>query len=302
MDNKTKIGFIGLGIMGMAMAKNVKSKGFAVSAYNRSKDKLDVAEKFGIDPAESPADLANQSDVIIIMVTDPKAVAQVLSGPKGVFEGEVKGKTLFQMSTIDEKSTLEFARQVESHGMTFLDCPVTGSKKQVEAAELILLAGGDEALIQKWEPVLLSMGKAIVHAGGIGKGSALKLCMNLLVAQMTTGLCESVALAKVQEISPGKIFEVLNHSPALNCSYFKIKEKALMEEDFSPAFSLANMLKDVVLMSDTAKQKRLGLPVLQAVRYIMEAAQHDGFGNQDLTVIAKLLKPHTQNKGGNFPS
>ncbi len=297
MDNKSNsIGFIGLGIMGMAMAQNAKAQGFNVSVFNRTRDKLDLAQKAGLQPAQSAKDVAEKTEAIIVMVTNPKAVSAVLNGPDGVFQADVKGKTLIQMSTIDEKSTLEFARQAEENGMNFLDCPVTGSKKQVEAAELIILAGGEEALLKKWTPLLQTMGKAIVHAGPVGKGSALKLCMNLIVAQMTTGLCEAVALAKVQDVGPQKIFEVLGQSPALNCGYFKIKEKALLEDDFSPAFSLANMLKDVIFMSETAKQKRLGLPVLQAVRFIMEAAQTDGLGNQDLTVISKLLKPHKERK------
>jgi len=297
MENKKiKAGFVGLGIMGMAMAKNARAKGFDVFGFNRTPSRLKEAEKWGLKPANSPKDLAEKTDVIITMVTNHKSVADVLNGPEGILEAQVKGKTLIQMSTIDEKSTLELAETASQKGMLFLDCPVTGSKKQVEAAELILLAGGEEDLISKWRELLLAMGKAIVHAGPVGKGTALKLCMNLLVAEMTTGICEAAALARIQEVNPKKIFEVLEHSPALNCGYFKIKEKPLLEEDFTPAFSLANMLKDVVYMNETAKQKRLGLPVLQAVRFIMEAAATDGFGDQDLTVISKLLKPYTQRK------
>jgi 3-hydroxyisobutyrate dehydrogenase-like beta-hydroxyacid dehydrogenase len=227
------------------------------------------------------------------MVTDPSAVRDVLTGHQGLLRANVAGKTLIQTSTIDEPSTLEFAKEAHAKKMFFLDCPVTGSKKQVEEAALILLAGGDDALIEKWKPLLLSMGKSIVHAGDIGKGTALKLCMNLIVAQMTTALCESVALAKAQNLAPKKIFDVLAQSPALGCGYFKIKEKALLEQQFAPAFSLRNMLKDVRFMDQAGKNHRLPLPVTQAVRFLMEAAVTDGYGDEDLTSVIKVLRPST---------
>lgn len=280
-----------MGIMGLAMAQNAKKAGFPVLAYNRSNRRRDLAQQAGLDLLDSPKAVADKSDAVIVMVTDPNAVRDVLMSKMGVLSGEVKGKTLIQMSTIDEKSTLEVSELAKAREMSFLDCPVAGSKKQVEAGQLILLAGGDEDLVEAWKSLLLTMGKAVVHAGEVGKGTALKLCMNLIVAQMTTALCESVALAKVQSVDPEKIFEVLQHSPALNCGYFQIKEKPLLEEDFSPAFSLDNMLKDVRFMDQAAKEKRLMLPVIQAVRFLMEGAVSEGMGEEDLSGMVRILKP-----------
>ncbi len=291
---KPAAGFIGLGIMGLAMAKNAKKAGFPVATYNRSEGRRGEAKAAGLPVFLSPREVAEKSRAVIVIVTDAAAVRSVLTGPDGVLAAKVKGKTLIQMSTIDEASTLEFAEEAGKKGMKFLDCPVTGSKKQVEEAQLILLAGGEKKRIQEWRPLLLSLGKAIVHAGGVGKGTVLKLCMNLIVAQMTTALCESVALARAQNLDPRRIFEVIAESPALNCGYFKIKEKAVLEENFSPAFSLDNMLKDVRFMDQAAKRSRLPLPVTQAVRYLMEAAVTDGHGPEDLTSIAHVLKPNAE--------
>ncbi len=289
-----RVGVIGLGIMGMAIAKNAKTAGFSVTVTNRSAVRREAAQKEALNVVGTPREVAESSDVIIVMVTDPKAVRSVLQGPDGVLAAAVKGKTLLQMSTIDEASTAEFAQMAEKSGMSFLDSPVAGSKKQVEAAELILLVGGDSAVIDRWSTLYDAIGKAVVHAGGIGKGTALKLCMNLIVAQMTTALCESVALANAQQLDPAKIFEVIRHSPALNCGYFQIKQKALLEQDFSPAFSLENMLKDVRFMDLAAKGKRLNIPVTQAVKFVMEAAVAAGNGQKDLTSISTVLKPVTQ--------
>ncbi len=290
-SKKPTIGFVGLGIMGAAMARNTAKAGFSVVTTTRSATGREQISREGLLTVSSPKNVAETSDAIVIMVTDPRAVQDVLHGVGGVFEAHVKGKTLIQMSTLDVKSTMHFFRDAEELGMKFLDCPVTGSKVQVEAGQLILLAGGDSSLIDEWEDFLRVVGKAIVHAGEVGKGTALKLCMNLIVAQMTTALCESTALAKVLGVSPKKIFEVIAESPALNCGYYKIKEKALLEGDFSPAFSLSNMLKDVRFMDQAAKEKRLFIPVTQAVKFIMESAVQEGLGEMDLSVIAKNMKP-----------
>ncbi|MCG3203858.1 MAG: 2-hydroxy-3-oxopropionate reductase [Elusimicrobia bacterium] len=289
---KPPIGVVGLGIMGLAIAKNAQKAGFQVFVSNRSAVKREIAKREGLSVVNSPMEVAERAQAIIIMVTDPAAVEDVLTGRDGIFSSKnIKGKTLIQMSTIDEKSTLEFSESTNKNGMVYIDCPVAGSKKQVEEAQLILLAGGMKADLLKWDDLFKAIGKAVVHAGPVGKGSALKLCMNLIVAQMTTALCESVALAKVQDLNPEKIFEVIKQSPALNCGYFQIKEKTLLEENYSPAFSLKNMLKDVRFMDAVARQKKLPIPVTQAVKFLMEGALTEGLGDFDLTSISALLKP-----------
>lgn len=277
--------------MGSAMARNAARAGFTVTVYNRSKGPLERAKADGLAIAESPAALAAAVDAIAVMVTDPAAVKNVLTGANGVFSAPVAGKTLIQMSTIDEPSTLAFAAEAERLGMKFLDSPVSGSKKQVDAAELILLVGGDKDTLDRWTPFLRSVGKAIVHAGPVGKGAALKLCMNLIVAQMTTALCESVALARAQNIDPARVFDVLSESPSMSCGYFKIKERTLLDNAFAAAFSLDNMLKDVRFMTAAASQARLNLPVTQAVQKVMEKTAEAGLGKEDLAGLIRVLKP-----------
>jgi 3-hydroxyisobutyrate dehydrogenase-like beta-hydroxyacid dehydrogenase len=167
---------------------------------------------------------------------------------------------------------------------------VAGSKKQVEAAQLILLAGGEDAVVGDCRPLLLKMGKHVAHAGGVGAGTALKLCMNLIVAQMSTALAESVTLAEAAGVDPAKIFEVIKQSPALDCGYFRIKETALLKKDFAPAFSLANMLKDVRFMNEEAASRGARLPVNQAVQALMETALAEGYGEKDLMSIYWSLR------------
>ena len=283
-------GVIGLGIMGSAMARNLRRAGFKVNIYNRTRAKVEELTREGLFPFSTPAELSQASDVILTMVSDPVALRAVAHGPNGIFSEPGGGKTLIQLGTMDVETTLKLAEDAERAGYRFLDSPVTGSKKQVEAAELILEIGGEAALIEEMKPVLLAIGRHIVHAGKIGAGTSLKLCMNLIVAQMTTGLCEAVALARSQGIDPGHIFEVLAQSPALNCIYYTIKKTPLISRNYPPAFSLANMLKDVRFMNEEAQKKGLRLPVNSAVQSLLEAALKQGYADRDLSVIAEVLK------------
>ena len=154
---------------------------------------------------------------------------------------------------------------------------------------MILLAGAEEKDLQKIRPLISCMGKTVVHAGPVGAGTALKLCMNLIVAQMTTGLAEAVTLAEATGVHPKNIFDVLRSSPALDCGYFRIKEQAILKQDFSPAFSLANMLKDVRFMTKEASKRGTSLPVTKAVQGLLELASQEGYAHQDLMVLCRVL-------------
>jgi 3-hydroxyisobutyrate dehydrogenase len=284
------IGFLGLGIMGLPMARHLCDAGYPVTVYNRTPSKMDAAKAFGAYVGASPRAIAERADILITMLTNPAAVRAVIDGPDGALAHPKKGLVWIQMSTLDVDSTMAFAKQAESRGVTFVDCPVTGSKKQVEAAELILLAGAQPEALKYVRPVLERLGKTIVEAGPIGAGTTLKLCMNLIVAQMTTALAEAITLAGAGGIDPALIFQVLRASPALSCGYFAIKEPAFLKPDFSPAFSLDNMAKDVGFMLKEASVRGIHLPVTEAVQKLMEKTRARGLGEKDLSAILEELK------------
>jgi 3-hydroxyisobutyrate dehydrogenase len=286
------VGVIGLGIMGLPMARHLCDAGYQVSVYNRTPAKVEEAKKFGAYAAASPRHLGERMDIVITMLTNPAAVRAVIDGPDGLLAHPKKSLVWVQMSTLDMASTQAFADQARECGIEFVDCPVTGSKKQVEAAELILLAGASLEALQYVRPVLSCLGKTIIDAGKIGGGTALKLCINLIVAQMTTALAEAVTLAETTGINPALIFQVLRASPALNCGYYAIKETAMLKSDFSPAFSLDNMAKDVGFMVQEAKSRGVTLPVTEAVQALMQKAQAQGLGPQDLSSILLALREH----------
>lgn len=289
MDPRTTVGVVGLGIMGRAFAMNARKAGFAVVAWNRGEGRAEGLAAEGMTIVGSPAEVIDRADVLIVMVSDVEAVRSVLEGPGGALEGKVRGKTILQMSTIDADATRRFAASAASAGAFYVDAPVAGSKPLAEAGEVIVLAGGDEVLIELWKPVLLAIGKEVVHAGPIGTGTALKLCMNLIVAQMTTALCEAVTLAKAQALDPTTIFDVLRVSPALDCGYFRAKERPLLTRDFTAQFSLRNMLKDARFIEAAAATAGVALPVTAAVRVVLEEASHRGFGDDDLSGIVRVI-------------
>jgi len=288
-----KIAVLGLGIMGSAMAKNLKKAGHDVYVYNRTRQKALALAEHGIKTLETPAQASDLCGITIVMVTDPAAVESVCFGPSGWTSGNPKGRLLINMSTVGTDYAIKLAGKIAAAGARFLDCPVCGSKAQAENAQLVILAAGDKSEADKARSVLLAMGKAVVYSGQTGRASSLKLCINLLLAQMTTGLAEAVSLAEATGVEPALVSEVIHNSPAMDCGYFRIKEKNILSRSYAPAFSLANMLKDVRFAQAEAAAKGRALPVNAAVRQLMEDTLARGFADKDLSSVFDTLE-----KGG----
>jgi 3-hydroxyisobutyrate dehydrogenase-like beta-hydroxyacid dehydrogenase len=289
MSIPPRIGFIGLGIMGRAMAANLLKAGFQVSVYNRTRERtMEFADK-GCQVASTPRALAKMSDAVITMVADPAAMDAVLEGPEGVLPAFMGGNTLVNMSTLSPDDTAALAKKCFIAGVNFLDCPVSGSKWAAENAQLVILAGGDKAVLEKLAPVFKAMSRSVIHAGPAPSGTALKLCINLVVAQLTTAITEAAALAEAQGIAPSLIFDTLAENPALNCGYFTLKKNNILNKDYPPAFPLRHMLKDARFMLAEAAKKNLELPVTAAAERLMEKSFNSGCGELDLSVVLRNL-------------
>ncbi|MDT8287236.1 MAG: NAD(P)-dependent oxidoreductase [Elusimicrobiales bacterium] len=285
-----RIGFIGLGIMGAAMAKNLIKAGYDVTVWNRDRKKTEEFQAMGREAAPTPKALAARCDVIITMVTGDEAMEAVLGGPDGVFAARPGGSTtLLNMSTVSSAYCEKLAALCFKEAVTFLDCPVAGSKPLADNGTLIILAGADDKALEKRRSLLLSMGKTVIHAGAPPAGTRLKLCVNLLLSQMTSGLCESAALAKAFGLDPELIFRTAEASPAIDCGYFRMKKNNILKEEFPPAFALKDLLKDVRYMLAAAASRGLELPVTGAVEKLAAKTYNSGERNSDLTVMYKSL-------------
>lgn len=286
--SKLRVGFIGLGLMGSPMAKNILKAGFPLFVYNRTPKKAIKFKKLGILLFKTPKDLAKEVDVIVIMITGPKDVFEVLFGKNGVVFGAKKGLIIVDMSTIGKQSAVEIFNKLKKRGIEFLDAPVTGSVPKAVSGELTIFVGGSLEAFNKVKPVLLSMGKNVHHMGRTGMGQAIKLVNNLLVAQTISALCEGMILADNLGLLRQKVADALGEVPALS-PFMKMKLPNMVNNKFETAFSVANMHKDLKLAQKELKKKK-SLKMLKLVEGFFEKAEKTNLGNLDISAVLKVIE------------
>lgn len=253
-------GFIGLGIMGSAMAMNIHKAGFPLIVYNRTRSKTEPFAKLGIPVAESPREVAERSDVVIDMVTDAPDVEEVLLGPNGVVHGAHPGLIVIDMSTNSPDHARYFARELGKYGIEFLDAPVTGGDiGGARQGTLTIMVGGKYEVFEKVRPILQAMGKTIIYAGDVGNGQMLKLLNQIVVGIDMLAVAEAMALAKKAGIDMEKLFTVLSTGAAnsFTVQYYMPK---MMKGDFEPGFRAAHLKKDLRYAIETANRLNVPLP------------------------------------------
>ena len=286
---KQKVGFIGLGTMGKPMAFNIQKADYPLGVYNRSPDKMAPFQEQGITTYESARDLARESEAVIIMVTDPEALLAVLQGEQGVLAGLKQGTAVINMSTVSAEATLAAARLVTEGGGKYIDAPVSGTKKPAEDGTLVILAGGRQEEVEAVKPLLLSMGKAVVHCGEIGMGTHMKLTINLLLGDMMQCLAETLVFGAKLGLSSEKIFETINAGP-LAAPFYNIKGQAIRTNEFSKKFSIDLIHKDLTLILEAAGKAGVMLPATAAAREVASGARGMGLGDEDMAAIVKVLE------------
>ncbi len=279
--NTTKIGWIGLGNMGIPMAEQLIKAGYDVTVYNRSKDKETALKEMGALIAETPKNLIRQTNVLVLMVSDDAAIEQIFNGPDGLFSGEISGKVIINMSTVSPAISNEMGTLCREKGAQYLDAPVSGSVKQAETGQLVIMVGGNEAAFEQVKPILEKMGKMAVRLGDTGAGNVAKLAINSLLALYTQGLAETVVFANQQGIKTEDLLNLLNNGAMANI-FTKIKGDAIIADNYKPAFALKHIVKDLNL----AKAIGLDSPLPKTAFNTFEAATAK-YGADDL--IAAIL-------------
>lgn len=274
-----RIAILGLGIIGGTWARNLQQDGRDLRTWNRS-PKPD-APGFTADAAAA----ARDADAVLICVADPPAVEQVLAAILPVVHA---GQTIIQTSTISAAWTRTFAERVAARGAAYLDCPFTGSKPAAEQRQTVFYVGGDSAVLDGVRPVLAPLSKAILHVGGIGDASSLKLAMNVNIALVSQALCESLALARRAGLCDAVFFDALRLN-ASRSGVADLKEPKLRAREWSPQFSVKHMAKDLRLALETAGT--LALPQARAVLSAYEAGLAQGWGDEDFAGLMRLLDP-----------
>jgi 3-hydroxyisobutyrate dehydrogenase-like beta-hydroxyacid dehydrogenase len=277
-----RVAFLGLGIMGRAMATNLVKVGNDVTVWNRSKGK----SVEGAKSAKSPKEAAADADVLWICVSDTAAVEQVLFGKDGAFESVRSGMLVVDSSTILPEASQKFAERIRERGADFVDAPVTGSKIGAEAGTLIFIAGGKDETIEKLNPLFTAMGKSVIRMGENGKGLAAKLAMNLMIALIYEGFAEALTLARKLGVDQQALFSLIQSS-MVRSGVVDYKMPFVEKRDFSPNFPLRLMHKDIRLMLEAARDSGVELPGLETVKEIYDEA-HEA-GRDDLDYAATLL-------------
>ena len=276
-----RVAFLGMGIMGRPMAANLVKAGHEVTIWNRTPGK----DFEGAHTASSPAEAARGAEVVWMCVSDTKAVENLLFGPGGVEGVLASGMIVADSSTISPSATRRFAERVKTRGADYVDAPITGSKIAAEGGSLIFMAGGDEAVLARLQPLFQAMGKQVFHMGETSKGQATKLAMNLQIALIYEGFAEALTLAAKLGVDVSKLI-ALTQASMVRSGVVDYKAPFIMKRDFSPNFPLRLMLKDIHLALDAAKESRVRLPGLEAVEEVYDLAAEEG--QQDLDYAATL--------------
>jgi 3-hydroxyisobutyrate dehydrogenase-like beta-hydroxyacid dehydrogenase len=286
---KQKVGFMGLGIMGSAMAANILKAGYPLMVYNRTPDKAEPLVKLGAGLASSPQALARAAEVVITMVTGPEALENLLFGPEGAGAALSSGKVFISMSSVSPRFTRHLCRRLSSMGGTFIDAPVSGTKQPAEQGTLIILAGGPEDKVREQEPLLLTMGKKVIYCGEVGQGSMMKMFINLLLGQMMAGFAEALNFGALGGLAPEAMLDVVFSGP-LNCGLYQVKAPLILKKDYPPAFPLKHMTKDARFIVDTAYE--LGAPVAlgQMLLHLNRVGWARGWGDEDIAAVAKVME------------
>jgi 3-hydroxyisobutyrate dehydrogenase len=278
-----KLGWIGLGNMGIPMSLRLLKAGYPVTVYNRTRAKAESLTMMGAAVASSPRILLEQVDIIIIMVTDDQAIRKIFTGGNGLLSTEVKGKIIINMSTVSPGISKEMASLCNEEGNYYLDAPVSGSVKQAEEGQLVIMVGGDEMILKKAKPIFEHLGKLTVLMGNTGAGNTAKLAINTLLAFYAQGLAEAIVFARHNDVKTKDLITIINNS-AMGNVFTKIKGDAIIQNNYKAFFALKHIAKDLRL----AKEEGLSTPMGEAAFKTFQQAE-PVWGEEDIISIIKHI-------------
>ena len=285
------IGFIGLGIMGKPMARNLAKAGYELVVYNRSRDDVDtlLAEGNHFQAAGSPREVAERTNVVITMLPDSPDVRDVVFGENGLLPVMDKGHLLVDMSTIAPATAVEVDAALRERGARALDAPVSGGDKGAIAGTLSIMVGGDAEDFQRAMPLFEAMGKTIVHVGGPGAGQIVKACNQVVVAINYAAVSEALVLGAKAGVDPDKIVQVLSGGLAAS-RVLELKGPTMVAHQFEPGFRVDLHRKDLGIARSTAAENSAPIPVTAVVSQLFEAAAAAGKGDRDHSALVTVYE------------
>lgn len=286
---QTKVGLIGLGLMGKPMGMNLLKAGYPLTVWNRTASRADELVAAGAKLARSPQELAANSEFVISIVSDPAALEEVLWGQDGAMQGLQRSSIYVDSSTVSPTLARKVANACEERGVRFLDAPVTGGDWGAKKGELVFMAGGDAKTLSDAEPVLRVLGKKWFHLGPNGAGQTIKLAMNLILALQVDALAEALALVTAAGLQGEKLVEVMQSSMARS-GVLDIKSQNLLKGDYTPSFPLRLMHKDMRLALELAQQTHVELPATSAAFKTYSTVKEQAKEDLDYSAVMKFWK------------
>ena len=284
-----KIGFVGLGVMGNPMSKNLIKAGYEVIVWNRTAARMDEVVAAGALSGASAADVAGQSDVTITMLTDSPVVEEVVLGHEGVIEGAKPGSVVIDMSTISPSVTRKIADGLREKGVHMLDAPVSGSLPGAIGATLSIMVGGDAEVFERCEPVFDAMGGRITHCGGNGMGQVTKLANQIIGLGTLAAMCEGLVFAVKAGGNPDALMRAFTGGAANSWMVENLGPK-VFDGDFAPGFMIDLAQKDLRLVQEAATELSVPLLTTALVSQMCRAAQRAGYGQEGIQAYVKTLE------------
>ena len=288
MSNQLKLGFIGLGIMGAPMAGHLVSAGHQVFINTRSKVPADLASSKATQ-CSTPREVAEQADMIFMMVPDTPDVEKVLFGENGITTGLIKGKTVVDMSSISPIATKEFAKKINALGADYLDAPVSGGEVGAKNATLSIMVGGDEAVFNKVKPVFDLLGKNINLVGGNGDGQTAKVANQIIVALNIEAVAEALVFAAKAGADPAKVRQALMGGFA-GSKILEVHGERMVKRTFDPGFRIELHQKDLNLALNSARALGVSLPNTATAQELFNSCAAHGGKAWDHSAMVKALE------------
>jgi 3-hydroxyisobutyrate dehydrogenase-like beta-hydroxyacid dehydrogenase len=287
LDGKI-IGFIGLGLMGRPMCKNLETAGAELIIYNRSRGKMDDLTKQGMSPASSPRGLAGGAETVILMVSNTPAVEQVLTGENGVLEGLKRDALVIDMGTTAVPATRELAARVRDKGADYVDAPVSGGVLGAEAGTLAIMAGGSDAAVGRAMPIFEALGINITHVGDVGAGQVAKAANQIIVGLTIGAVAEALTLAKRSGVDAAKVRAAL-HGGFAASRILEVHGERMINGTFEPGGKAVTQRKDLFQALELAKSLGLELPATALNMALYDRLIENGDGELDHSALFKVI-------------
>ena len=275
-----KTGFIGLGIMGKPMAKNLLKAGYRLVVFDTNAAPMKELAAAGAETAASPKEVAEKCDVVVTMLPNSPHVRAVLLGPQGVIEGAGPGKTVIDMSSIAPLASREIASLLSEKGVEMLDAPVSGGEPKAIDGTLSVMVGGKKDVFERCYPVMKSMAASVVRVGDTGAGNVAKLANQIVVALNIAAMSEALVLAAKAGVQPDLVYQAIRGGLA-GSTVLDAKAPLVMDRKFSPGFRINLHIKDLGNVLETSREIGVPLPLTAAVMEMMQALKVDGLGDAD---------------------